>query len=116
MAVQAHLLVALDQQGQMVIQQLHLDSLHLVVVAAQVDTILQLGQRAVVVQVVAALVPDSLVVAMVDHQEQEQPAKATTVLPADTLGIQEEVAVQVQQQHNQAMKSAMVAWVFLIAF
>ena len=108
-AVQAHLLVPLDQPGQTVIQQLHLDSLHLVVVAEQVDTILQLGQRAVVVRVVAALVADSLVVAMVDHQEQEQPAKATTVLLADTLGIQVAVVAQARQQHNQAMKSATVA-------
>jgi hypothetical protein len=116
MAVQAHLPVTLVQQEQMVVQQLHLDSLHSVVVVEQVDTILQLFQRAVEAQVAVALVPDSLAAVMVEVQEQEQLDKVIMVLPAVLLGIQVAVVEQARQQHNQAAKSATVAWVFLIAF
>jgi hypothetical protein len=86
------------------------------VVVVLVNTIRRVIQRAVVLQVEAAPVADSLVAVMVDHQEQEQLDKVITVLPADTLGIQEAVVVQARQHHNQAMKLAMVAWVFLIVF
>ena len=85
-------------------------------VAVLVNTIRRVIQRAVAVQVEAAPVADSLVAVMVDHREQEQLDKVITVLPAESLGIQVVVVVQARQQHNQAAKLAMVAWVFLIAF
>jgi hypothetical protein len=80
----------------------------LAVAVEQVGTILQLFQQAVVVLAVEVLEPDSLVAVMVDRQEQAQPAKAITVQVVDTLGIQAAAVEQVRQQHNQAMKLAMV--------